>query len=93
MRSSLTKMLHPVAGRPMFDAALAAADACDPVQTILVVSPQNAEQLRAYAAPRYPNLQFVVQTVQLGTGHAPAMALPLLDPTIDDVMEIGRAHV
>lgn len=92
MRSSLTKMLHPVAGRPMFDAALAAARACDPVQTILVVSPQNAEQLRAYAAPRYPDLQFVVQTEQLGTGHAPAMALPLLDPTIDDVMVLFGDH-
>ena len=54
MRSSLDKMLHPVAGRPMFDAALAAASGCEPVQTILVVSPHNAEQLRAYAAPRYP---------------------------------------
>jgi bifunctional UDP-N-acetylglucosamine pyrophosphorylase/glucosamine-1-phosphate N-acetyltransferase len=92
MRSSLTKMLHPVAGRPMFDAALTAAAACDPVQTILVVSPQNAEQLRAYAAPRYPDLQFVVQTEQRGTGHAPAMALPLLDPTIDDVMVLFGDH-
>lgn len=92
MRSSLTKMLHPVAGRPMFDAALAAARACDPVQTILVVSPQNAAQLRAYAAPRYPDLQFVVQIEQLGTGHAPAMALPLLDPTIDDVMVLFGDH-
>ena len=92
MRSSLTKMLHPVAGRPMFDAALAAASACDPVQAILVVSPQNDEQLRAYAAPRYPDLQFVMQTEQLGTGHAPAMALPLLDPTIDDVMVLFGDH-
>ena len=92
MRSSVTKMLHPVAGRPMFDAALAAARACDPEQTILVVSPQNAEQLRAYAAPRYPDLQFVVQAEQLGTGHAPAMALPLLDPAIDDVMVLFGDH-
>jgi len=76
----------------MFDAALAAASACNPVQTILVVSPQNAEQLRAYAVPRYPDLQFVVQAEQLGTGHAPAMALPLLDPTIDDVMILFGDH-
>ena len=31
----------------MFDAALAAASGCEPVQTILVVNPQNADQLRA----------------------------------------------
>lgn len=92
MRSRLTKMLHPVAGRPMFDAALAAASGCDPVQTVLVVSPGNAEELRAYAAPRYPGLDFVVQNEQLGTGHAPAMALPLLDPTIDDVMILFGDH-
>jgi len=92
MRSQLTKMLHPVAGRPMFDAALAAASGCDPVQTILVVSPGNAEQLRAYAAPRYPELEFVVQAEQRGTGHAPAMALPTLDPTIDDVMILFGDH-
>ena len=92
MRSRLTKMLHPVAGRPMFDAALAAAEGCDPVQTILVVSPGNAEELRAYAAPRYPGIQFVVQEEQLGTGHAPLMALPLIDPTIDDVMILFGDH-
>lgn len=92
MRSQLTKMLHPVAGRPMFDAALAAASGCDPVQTILVVSPQNADQLRAYAAPRYPHLTFVIQEELLGTGHAPAIALPLLDPTIDDVMVLFGDH-
>ncbi len=92
MRSQLTKMLHPVAGRPLFDAALAAASGCDPVQTILVVSPGNAEQLRAYAGPRYPGLEFVVQQEQLGTGHAPAMALPTLDPTIDDVMILFGDH-
>ena len=92
MRSRLTKMLHPVAGRPLFDAALAAASGCDPVQTVLVVSPNNADVLRAYAAPRYPDLAFVVQEQQLGTGHAPAMALPLLDPTIDDVMILFGDH-
>jgi bifunctional UDP-N-acetylglucosamine pyrophosphorylase/glucosamine-1-phosphate N-acetyltransferase len=92
MRSRLTKMLHPVAGRPLFDAALAAASGCDPVQTVLVVSPNNADVLRAYAAPRYPGLSFVVQEEQLGTGHAPAMALPLLDPTIDDVMVLFGDH-
>ena len=92
MRSRRTKMLHPVAGRPMFDAALAAAAGCEPVRTILVVSPGNAEELRAYAAPRYPDLQFVVQEEQRGTGHAPLMALPLLDPTIDDVMVLFGDH-
>lgn len=92
MRSRLTKMLHPVAGRPLFDAALAAASGCDPVQTILVVSPNNAAPLREYAAPRYPDLAFVEQTEQLGTGHAPAMALPLLDPTIEDVMILFGDH-
>ena len=92
MRSRLDKMLHPVAGRPLFDAAITAASGCEPVQTVLVVAPHNAEQLRAYAAPRYPDLAFVVQTEQLGTGHAPAMALPLLDPTIDDVMILFGDH-
>ncbi len=92
MRSQLTKMLHPVAGRPMFDAVIAAASGCNPVQTIIVVSPDNGEALRAYAAPRYPDLRFVVQEEQLGTGHAPAIALPLLDPTIDDVMVLFGDH-
>lgn len=92
MRSRLDKMLHPVAGRPMFDAALAAASGCAPVQTILVVSPQNADQLRAYAAPRFPDLAIVVQERALGTAHAPSIALPLLDPAIDDVMVLFGDH-
>lgn len=92
MQSRLDKMLHPVAGRPMFDAALAAASGCAPVQTILVVRPDNAEELRAYAAPRYPDLTIVIQEEQLGTAHAPAIALPMLDPTIDDVMVLFGDH-
>lgn len=92
MRSRLDKMLHPVAGRPMFDAALAAASGGAPAQTILVVAPHNADQLRAYAAPRYPDLAIVVQEEQLGTGHAPVMALPLLDPAIEDVLVLFGDH-
>jgi bifunctional UDP-N-acetylglucosamine pyrophosphorylase / glucosamine-1-phosphate N-acetyltransferase len=92
MRSRLDKMLHPVAGRPLFDAALAAASGCAPVQTILVVGPHNAEQLRAYAAPRYPEVIFVVQEEQLGTGHAPAMALPEVAPDVDDVVILFGDH-
>jgi len=92
MRSNLSKMLHPVAGRPMIDAVLAAASGAAPTQTLFVVNRGNAAQLRDYAAPRYADLTFVIQEEQLGTGHAPAVALPLVESTVEDVIILFGDH-
>lgn len=75
MRSALPKVLHPVAGRSMLGHVIHSARALCPVGIHVVVghgADKVKEQLQA------PDLDFVAQAEQLGTGHAVAQALPVL---------------
>jgi bifunctional UDP-N-acetylglucosamine pyrophosphorylase/glucosamine-1-phosphate N-acetyltransferase len=76
MKSTLPKVLHRAAGRPLIDYALATAGALNPASTVIVVGHQ-AETVRAALANR-PGLQFAVQEPQLGTGHALLQTEPFL---------------
>ncbi|WP_304638617.1 bifunctional UDP-N-acetylglucosamine diphosphorylase/glucosamine-1-phosphate N-acetyltransferase GlmU [Pseudomonas sp.] len=73
MRSALPKVLHPVAGKPMLGHAIDCARALSP-RRIHVVIGHGAEQVRAHLEA--PDLHWVMQEQQLGTGHAVAQALP-----------------
>ncbi|TWH76081.1 bifunctional UDP-N-acetylglucosamine pyrophosphorylase/glucosamine-1-phosphate N-acetyltransferase [Azomonas agilis] len=75
MRSALPKVLHPVAGKSMLGHVIDAARSLQP-QGIHVVIGHGAELVR-HAFPE-PDLNFVLQTEQLGTGHAVAQVLPAL---------------
>jgi bifunctional UDP-N-acetylglucosamine pyrophosphorylase/glucosamine-1-phosphate N-acetyltransferase len=77
MVSDLPKVLHPVGGRPLLAHVLATAG--DLAATLrLVVHGHGGEQVKA-AFISESGVQWVEQTEQLGTGHAVAQALPLLD--------------
>lgn len=82
MRSSLPKVLHPVANRPMVSHVIAAAQACN-VDGIHLVYGHGAEQLQARITD--VGLSWVHQAEQLGTGHAVAVALPEINDS-DDVL-------
>jgi bifunctional UDP-N-acetylglucosamine pyrophosphorylase/glucosamine-1-phosphate N-acetyltransferase len=77
MKSSLIKVLHPVAGRPMVRRVVEAARGagCDPV---IVVVGRQGEQVRQSLAD-VPGVRFAVQAEQRGTGHAVRCAAPALD--------------
>jgi bifunctional UDP-N-acetylglucosamine pyrophosphorylase/glucosamine-1-phosphate N-acetyltransferase len=82
MRSHLPKVLHPVAGRPMLDHVIAAAQAVaagrgGPTRTVVVVG-HGADQVRGAFSDR-GDVDFVLQQPQLGTGHAVMQAVPLID--------------
>ncbi|MDY7092488.1 MAG: bifunctional UDP-N-acetylglucosamine diphosphorylase/glucosamine-1-phosphate N-acetyltransferase GlmU [Acidobacteriota bacterium] len=76
MRSSLPKVLHPVAGRPMISWVLDAARAAG-CQRLVVVVGHGADQLRAAVAA--DDVVCVLQEEQNGTGHALAQAAPEID--------------
>ena len=76
MRSSLPKVLHPVAGVPMIDHVLRAARSLSPVTVTLVVGHQ-AEALQGALSGRQ-GLQFALQVPQRGTAHALQQTAPLL---------------
>ncbi|SEC82425.1 bifunctional UDP-N-acetylglucosamine diphosphorylase/glucosamine-1-phosphate N-acetyltransferase GlmU [Pseudomonas anguilliseptica] len=75
MRSALPKVLHPVAGKSMLGHVIDTARLLKP-QGIHVVIGHGAERVREQLVA--DDLNFVLQSEQLGTGHAVAQALPAL---------------
>ena len=75
MRSSLPKVLHPVAGNSMLGHVIHSARQLKPTGIHVVIG-HGAELVRERLAA--DDLNFVLQDKQLGTGHAVAQALPFL---------------
>jgi bifunctional UDP-N-acetylglucosamine pyrophosphorylase/glucosamine-1-phosphate N-acetyltransferase len=76
MKSATPKVLHPAGGPPLIEHVLRAADALNPVTTILVVG-HLADRVQEALSKR-PGLRFALQEPQLGTGHALLQAEPHL---------------
>ena len=68
MKSARPKVLHDLAGRMLIEHVLHAAKALAAASTTLVIG-HAADEVRS-ALAGWPDLQFVVQSPQLGTGHA-----------------------
>ena len=76
MKSSLPKVLHPIAGRPMIERVLETASALDP-STITLIVGHKAEAIRGQLV-KSQNIGFALQEPQLGTANALQQAEPLL---------------
>src|SRR3954463_12129977 len=77
MGSDLPKVLVPVGGRPMIRYVIDAVRGAG-IKRLLVVVGYRADLVRRELADQ-PGLEFVVQTEQLGTGHAVKMCEERLD--------------
>ena len=77
MRSDRLKVLHPLAGLPLIEHVVRAADSLRPGRTGLVVG-HRAERVEAALARRAP-LAYARQDEQRGTGHALLQAEPLFE--------------
>ncbi|MDM8547161.1 bifunctional UDP-N-acetylglucosamine diphosphorylase/glucosamine-1-phosphate N-acetyltransferase GlmU [Candidatus Venteria ishoeyi] len=73
MRSSLPKVLHPLAGRPLLHHVLETAEQLNP-ETIYVVYGHGGEHVCDSVQEK--NIQMVAQMQQLGTGHAVDQVMP-----------------
>ncbi len=82
MKSSLPKVLHPVAGRPMIWHALNAIQQSTTEKPVVVVG-HGAEEVTKYLGD---SAQTVLQEPQLGTGHAVMQAESLLKGKTDLVV-------
>lgn len=82
MRSSLPKVLHPVANVPMVQHVINAANAVN-ADNVHLIYGHGAESLKATLAEN--DLNWIEQKDQLGTGHAVIQALPNL-PDDDNVL-------
>ena len=86
MHSNLPKVLHKLAGRPLLSHVLDAARALSPAKIIVVTGHEAALVREAAAAP---DIVFVNQSPQLGTGHAVQQAVPELAPGGKTVVLLG----
>jgi bifunctional UDP-N-acetylglucosamine pyrophosphorylase/glucosamine-1-phosphate N-acetyltransferase len=82
MKSSLPKVLHPIAGKPMIWHALRAARRAAEEQPVVVVG-HGAEKVTEYLGD---SARTVLQEPQLGTGHAVMQAESLLKGKTDLVV-------
>jgi bifunctional UDP-N-acetylglucosamine pyrophosphorylase/glucosamine-1-phosphate N-acetyltransferase len=82
MKSSLPKVLHPLAGRPLLAHVLDTARSLQPEKTVVVYG-HGGELVRETI--NQPDLFWVEQSKQLGTGHAVQQAMPLLQ-NVDKVL-------
>src|SRR5688572_14824025 len=83
MKSSLHKVLHPIAGRPMLLHLLDAVSALAPAKQVVVVGAGREQVEKAVAGQ---GIAIAVQAEQLGTGHAVAQAQEALAGFSGDVL-------
>jgi bifunctional UDP-N-acetylglucosamine pyrophosphorylase/glucosamine-1-phosphate N-acetyltransferase len=86
MHSAKPKVLHALAGRSLIEHVLATARTLKPSRICVVYGHGGERVPRALTAP---DLVFVKQEPQLGTGHALMQALPELDRNADTLVLYG----
>ena len=86
MKSSLPKVLHPLAGQPMINYVLDAASQVCPGRKIVVIG-NGADQVRKTLESE--DLEYVLQKEQLGTGHALLQVMPLITQPSDHVLVLN----
>ena len=86
MQSSLPKVLHGLAGKPLLSHVIDCARSLG-AASICVIYGHGGEQVLSRVAA--DDLRFAKQEPQLGTGHAVAQALPLLDLSMPTMILYG----
>ena len=86
MHSDLPKVLHPLAGRPLLSHVIETARSLSPTKICVVYG--HGGKIVPAAFP-FPDLTFVLQNEQLGTGHAVMQAIPHLDSKVPTMVLFG----
>ena len=87
MRSSLPKVLHPVAGQPMLVHVLEAASHGEGTSLAVVVGPDH-RAVEAEAKRLRPDAATFVQRERLGTAHAVLAARDAIARGADDLLVV-----
>jgi bifunctional N-acetylglucosamine-1-phosphate-uridyltransferase/glucosamine-1-phosphate-acetyltransferase GlmU-like protein len=82
MKSLVSKVLHKLCHKPIINYVVDSARLLSPKQIILVLSNENIEPVSSVV----PDVECIVQQMQLGTGDAVKSAMPILQPGIDKVL-------
>jgi bifunctional UDP-N-acetylglucosamine pyrophosphorylase / glucosamine-1-phosphate N-acetyltransferase len=87
MKSDLPKVLHLLGGRSLVERVLIGCADLHPERQLAIVGYQ-ADRVKQ-AMIHYPDLEFVEQTQQLGTGHAVQQLLPYLADFTGDLLVLN----
>jgi bifunctional UDP-N-acetylglucosamine pyrophosphorylase/glucosamine-1-phosphate N-acetyltransferase len=87
MKSALPKVLHTLGGRSLVERVLQSCLEISPTRRLVIVGYQ-AQQVKA-ALHSLPDLEFVEQTQQLGTGHAIQQIIPHLEGFQGDLLVLN----
>ncbi|MBW4509856.1 MAG: bifunctional UDP-N-acetylglucosamine diphosphorylase/glucosamine-1-phosphate N-acetyltransferase GlmU [Scytonematopsis contorta HA4267-MV1] len=87
MKSNLPKVLHTLGGRSLVERVIESVKPLAPSRQMAIVGYQ-AESVEA-ALKHVSNLEFVLQTEQLGTGHAIQQLLPHLEGYTGDLLVLN----
>lgn len=86
MRSSLPKVLHPIAKKPMVQHVIDTSKALN-AESLQLIYGFGADELKARIEE--PNLNWVLQAEQLGTGHAVQQVIPHITDEQDVLILYG----
>ena len=87
MKSTLPKVLHTLGGRSLVERVLESCKGLNPSRQLVIVGYQ-AEQVKDQFRHN-PNVEFVEQTEQKGTGHAIQQLLPHLGDFTGDLLVLN----
>ncbi|OUL35115.1 UDP-N-acetylglucosamine diphosphorylase/glucosamine-1-phosphate N-acetyltransferase [Nostoc sp. T09] len=87
MKSQLPKVLHSLGGRSLVQRVINSVEPLSPSRRLVIVGYQ-AEEVKT-AMQSIPDLEFVEQTVQQGTGHAIQQLLPHLEDYAGDLIVLN----
>ena len=79
MKSDKPKILHEIFNKTLLGYVIDAVNNTELADENIVVVGHQAEKVEEYIESNYKNAKTVIQSPQLGTGHAVSMALPLLE--------------
>ncbi|MBP2558706.1 bifunctional UDP-N-acetylglucosamine pyrophosphorylase/glucosamine-1-phosphate N-acetyltransferase [Neorhizobium galegae] len=85
MKSSMSKVLHPIAGRPMIAHVMAAVASTDVTEAALVVG-RDADGVAKAGAVEGVAVEAFLQTERRGTGHAVLTAKQAIARGYDDIL-------
>lgn len=84
MKSNLPKVLHSLGGKSLVERVIDNVEPLSPLRKLVIVGYQSQEVKTALDTMN--DLEFVEQTVQLGTGHAIQQLLPHLEGYTGDLL-------
>ncbi len=91
MHSSLPKVLHPIAQKPMLHHVVDTVSKLNPQKLIIVIG-HEAEQIKqSFEQEKYKDIPIIwaYQKEQLGTGHAVMQGLPFVDDNYPTLVLYG----